>query len=137
LDAHLSLSLKSALASIETLSKEFSQFAARHSLPPRHLFAVNLALEEIVTNIISHACQGRDDQRIVVEVRVVAGELVASVEDSTAAFDPLQIPPPDLTSPLEERQPGGLGIHLARKLIDSLEYSRTDGKNRLVLRKRL
>ena len=52
-------------------------------------------------------------------------------------FNSLELPPPDVSVPLEQRRPGGLGIHLARNLLDGLTYSRIGGRNRLELRKDL
>jgi serine/threonine-protein kinase RsbW len=136
-DNRLFLTLRSTIAEIEHLSREFGQFADQHGLAPEVRFNVNLALEEIVTNVIGHGYKDRDDQFITVEVTVAPGELTARVEDSAPAFDPLQLPPPDVTAPLEQRRPGGLGIHLSKRLLDGLHYSRIDGKNRLDFRKRL
>ena len=137
MDERLSLTLRSTLTEIERLSREFGRFADQHGLASQVRFCVNLALEEIVTNAIQHGSKGRDDRLITVEVAVGPTELTARVEDDAPPFDPLQLPPPDVTAPLDQRQPGGLGIHLSRKLLDGLHYSRVDGKNRLELRKRL
>jgi serine/threonine-protein kinase RsbW len=133
----LLLTLQNTLTEVERLSREFGLFADRHGLTPEVRFHVNLALEEIVTNVICHGYQNREGESITVEVAVVPGELTASVEDAAPAFNPLQLAPPDLTAPLEQRRPGGLGIHLAKKVLDGLRYSRVDGKNRLELRKSL
>ena len=65
------------------------------------------------------------------------GEVKAEVEDDGQPFNPLEAPEADTTKPLEERTIGGLGIHLARKLIDGLEYQRQEGKNLLLLKKAL
>ncbi|MBP2672866.1 MAG: hypothetical protein H6Q85_2932 [candidate division NC10 bacterium] len=56
-----------------------------------------------------------------------------TVTDDGPAFDPLQLPEPDVTAPLEGRQPGGLGVHLVRKLMDRVEYARAGGRNRLTM----
>jgi serine/threonine-protein kinase RsbW len=135
-DNRLFLTLRSTLTEVERLSREFGQFADRHGLALEVRFNVNLALEEIVTNVICHGYENRDGQSITVEVAVAPGELTAWVEDAAPAFNPLQLSPPDVTAPLEQRQPGGIGIYLAKKLLDGLQYSRIDGKNRLELRKR-
>ncbi|HKB36557.1 MAG TPA: ATP-binding protein [Gemmataceae bacterium] len=137
MENRLSLTLRSTVTELERLSREFGQFADRHGLAPEVRFYVNLALEEIVTNVICHGYKDRDGQSITVEVAVAPGELTAWVEDAAPAFNPLQLSPPDVTAPLEQRRPGGLGIYLAKKLLDGLQYSRIDGKNRLELRKRL
>jgi anti-sigma regulatory factor (Ser/Thr protein kinase) len=136
-EKRLFLTLRSTLTEVERLSREFGQFADRHGLAPEVRFYVNLALEEIVTNVICHGYKDRDGQSITVEVAVAPGELTAWVEDAAPAFNPLQLSPPDVTALLEQRRPGGLGIYLTKKLLDGLQYSRSDGKNRLELRKRL
>jgi anti-sigma regulatory factor (Ser/Thr protein kinase) len=133
----LFLTLRSTITEIERLSREFGQFADRHGLAHEVRFSMNVALEEVVTNIISHGYKDRDDQLIVVEVVVTPGELTAWVEDEAPAFNPLELLPPDVTAPLEQRRPGGLGIHIAKKLMDRLHYTHSNGKNRLELRKRL
>jgi serine/threonine-protein kinase RsbW len=55
------------------------------------------------------------------------------VVDSGPAFDPRQAPPPDTSSPLEARRPGGLGIVLAEELLDELAYERRGEHNHLKL----
>jgi serine/threonine-protein kinase RsbW len=62
---------------------------------------------------------------------------VVEVEDDGRPFDPLLVPPPDLTLPLERRPIGGLGIHLIRSLMDEVAYARHDGRNVLKMAKRL
>ena len=57
------------------------------------------------------------------------------VSDTANAFDPLSLPSPDLTLPLEQRKPGGLGVMLVRKLMDEVHYERRDGRNHFVFRK--
>jgi len=63
--------------------------------------------------------------------------LVIKVEDDGRPFNPLLSPPPDLHRPLEQRRVGGLGLHLVRELTNCIEYDRVDGKNRLVIRKKI
>jgi serine/threonine-protein kinase RsbW len=58
------------------------------------------------------------------------------VEDSAPPFNPLLAPEPDLTLPLDQRVPGGLGVHLVRKMMDHLAYQRAGGKNKLSMLKR-
>ena len=57
--------------------------------------------------------------------------------DAGAAFDPTTIQETDTTLSAEERQIGGLGILLVRKLMDSINYERTDRKNILTMKKKL
>jgi anti-sigma regulatory factor (Ser/Thr protein kinase) len=72
----------------------------------------------------------------VVRADLTDGELVIEVEDDGRPFNPLQIPPPDMDRPLEQRSVGGLGLHLVRELTSSIEYTRREEKNHLVMRKK-
>jgi anti-sigma regulatory factor (Ser/Thr protein kinase) len=99
-------------------------------------FRLALALDEAVTNVIGHAFAGQaPPHRIAVELDVTATSVVATVVDSGRAFDPSAAPAPDISLPLEQRDPGGLGVLLIRRMVDRVEYSRTGGENRLRLEK--
>jgi serine/threonine-protein kinase RsbW len=133
----LVLRLKSAVEELETLNAAFGEFAERHGLSASVIFAVSLALEEVFVNIVTHGYCERKDGIVAVEVRIDSAEVVLIIEDYAPAYNQLEAPRPDVTVPLEERRPGGLGMHLTRKLMDKLDYSRFEGKNRLVLTKHL
>ena len=60
-----------------------------------------------------------------------------SITDDGAPYDPMSAPAADTTSPLESRDPGGLGVFLVRQLMDRVEYARKDGRNCLLLAVRL
>ena len=64
-------------------------------------------------------------------------ELRVEVEDDGHPFNPLDRPAPDLSKPVNERPIGGLGIYMMRKALDGMDYRRADGKNILVMIKRL
>jgi anti-sigma regulatory factor (Ser/Thr protein kinase) len=68
---------------------------------------------------------------VAVELREDAVEM--TIQDEGPAFDPLLLPEPDVTAALDERRPGGLGVHLVRKLMDRVEYRRTEGRNCLIM----
>lgn len=95
-----------------------------------------LAVEELVTNCIKYAYDDLLEHWIRIGIHLAGDELMVSIEDDGHPFDPRSLPEPDTRLPLEERPIGGLGIHLLRNLFDALDYSRVDGHNRVVLRKR-
>ena len=97
---------------------------------------MTLAIEEAVANAIKHGFAGSPPpHRIAVRLEITAECIAAEVVDNGRPFDPTGAPDPDLSLPLEQRQPGGLGIHLMRRLMDRLEYRRCGGNNALRLRK--
>lgn len=128
--------VRNHLSEIERLSRELETFAARVGLPPDTLFAVNLALEEVVTNAIVHGYDDDAEHVIAVMIGVDGDDVDVTVEDDGRPFNPLAHPPPDVTAPLEERRVGGVGVLLLRRLMDDVRYARVDGKNVLEFRKR-
>jgi anti-sigma regulatory factor (Ser/Thr protein kinase) len=95
-----------------------------------------LVLEEAVANVINHSLPGSaPPHRIAVRLEIDADGVAAEVIDNGPPFDPTGAPKPDLSLPLEERQPGGLGIHLMRELMDGFAYRRAGDSNILRLHK--
>lgn len=83
--------------------------------------AVELALEELFTNVVKHGRPSATPVRI--DISPIAGGVEVSLTESEAdPFDPTRAPEVDVSLPLERRRPGGLGIHLVRKVVDSIEY---------------
>jgi anti-sigma regulatory factor (Ser/Thr protein kinase) len=113
----------------------FEAFAVRQALPdePRRRFL--LALDELFSNIVRH---GRPDPATI-GLRFSWGDQVLemALTDSAGPFNPLERPAPDTTSPLEARQPGGVGIALVRAFMDDVRYERRDGRNVVTLSARL
>ena len=105
---------------------------------PAALGKIELACEEAIVNVIEHAYQDRGgDLKISVEAKAKK-EIVITLADQGEAFDPLAAAEPaDLSSPLEEREVGGLGIHFIRKCLDEVSYRREDDWNILTLIKKV
>ena len=96
---------------------------------------VDLVLEELFTNSVKY---GRGATRLLVEIAPIEGGVEVTLTDFDAEpFDVTRAPPPDITLPAESRRPGGLGLHLIRKLVDSIEYrhSTQDRCSRITFRK--
>jgi len=111
------------------------RLGAERNLAPEILADMHVALDEVLTNIIKYAYTDNAEHKIRICLRVLDDVLEAVIEDDGAAFDPLSIPAPDLSTPLHERPVGGLGIHLVRHLIPSIRYERRGGRNYLYLTK--
>lgn len=135
--ASLDLRLANDLAEIPRLAEAVEAFFEEHGLPPKLAFNFNLALDELLTNVISYAFEPGTAHEIAVRLAVAGGQVTAELEDDGPAFDPLtQAPAPVLDGDLDDRPVGGLGIHFVKTMMDSVRYERRDGRNRLTLSKR-
>ena len=114
-----------------------TEWLAGLNLPKDLNMPINLALEEVVSNVMLYAYPGKSGQVFVEFVRADKHQLVFTVTDGGIPFDPTQQAEADITLSAEERAIGGLGIHLVRQLMDNVKYERTDGKNVLTLVKNL
>jgi anti-sigma regulatory factor (Ser/Thr protein kinase) len=99
-------------------------------------FKLALVLEEAVANVIHHAFADMPPPyRIAVELAIDADRVCALVIDNGRAFDPSIAPDANTDLPLEQRDPGGLGIRLIRRMMDRVAYHRVAGENRLRMEK--
>jgi phosphoserine phosphatase RsbU/P len=106
--------------SIESLAQIFA-FSAETVMQAGLRRTVDLVIEELFTNIVKY---GRaSDTMISIDIcRLGRGVRVTLTDPDAEYFDPQRAPPPDVGAPLERREPGGLGLHLVRELVDTLEY---------------
>ena len=100
------------------------------------LMEIELSVEEVFVNIASYAYPDSDGDAVV-GVSVNDGAVMLKFEDSGVPFDPIAAPAPDTELPAEERQIGGLGIFLVKKMMDDVSYRYEEGKNILVIKKLL
>lgn len=106
-------------------------------LAPAGIPSFELALEEIFMNIVMHGARPGTTPVVDVSLSLGADTVTMTVADDGPKFDPLSLPPPDLTPGLEDRKIGGLGVYLVRELMDDVSYTRIAGRNQLRMSKRL
>ena len=121
----------------QRLLSALEEFSQEHHLPAAVVQAVDLALEEHVTNVMAYAYEDAAPHDIRIRLRVENQSLQIEVEDDGVAYNPLSRPPVDTSVPLEEKPIGGLGVHLIRSLMDEVDYRREAGKNVLRMMKRV
>src|SRR5262245_36245554 len=126
--------LKNSLPEIERLARIADDFGRRHQLNAETSHNVKVALDEILTNIISYAYNDGREHSIVTRFSLEQGKLTIKVEDDGRPFNPLNAPEPNTEQLLEDRPIGGLGIHLVRKLMDELAYQRQNDRNILIMK---
>ena len=110
------------------------RFIEERGVGDRAVYLADLAIEEIATNILKYGYDDTAVHEILLRLEIHADAIVLWLEDDGHEFNPLKAPEPDVNRPTEERAPGGLGIHLVRKLAEKMDYERRDGRNRLTVR---
>lgn len=125
---------RSELTKLEGFTEDFSQGAG---LSDKDLFALQIIVEELVTNVIDYGGVPAGEHAVRVDLSAEDGELLIRITDRGAEYNPLLREDPDVTLSAEERPIGGLGVHFCKKLTDAQSYARVDGQNVLTLTKKL
>jgi serine/threonine-protein kinase RsbW len=114
-----------------------AQAAQAAGLSDQAIYHVEVAVEEVCANIISHGFteSGITDGYIDITTDQDADHFIVTIADNSPAFNPLLFDGEDVEA--NKMEPGGLGIHFLKKMIDSLTYQYRGGENRITLRKRL
>lgn len=129
----LELTLDNRLEAIAPAVERIDAFCRANGANGREVGQLSLVLDELLTNIISYAWPQGGEHSIALRVWVAADGVGAELVDDGMAFDPRDAPQADLTASLEDREVGGLGVHFAMTLMDSVDYRRSEGKNRLTV----
>jgi serine phosphatase RsbU (regulator of sigma subunit)/anti-sigma regulatory factor (Ser/Thr protein kinase) len=104
---------------------------------PRETANLKLAADEACTNIIRHAYKGVSGGRIQLEMSTGGGEIELKIADTGRSFDFSRVKDPDLNQYVEIGKKGGLGIWLIKKMVDRVQYHTHEGRNELVLVRRV
>ena len=133
----LDLQMPNELPALAGIVQSVTDLLTQYGADSAALFAANLALEELITNIIKY---GYDDQeRHIIHIRAEVRDhrFELEITDDGHPFNPFEQAPPDTTLSIEERQIGGLGIHFVRNMLDDCRHERRREKNVVIVGKRL
>ena len=132
------INIKSRISGMEIMNEQLAKLVKDWEIADTVAFSMNLALEEIVTNIINYGYKGVEDYDIIIRFTLEKNRLRIQIKDNAPEFNPLDVKDPnDLNKPLDQRDVGGLGIHLVKKFTDNFSYRRSNGKNIVTLTKNL
>lgn len=116
------LTLPADLDALARISAFVTEAADRAGLDERSTWQVQLAVDEAATNIIQHAYDDDASGDIMLAWIHEGNRFIVMLRDQGRQFAPQDVPPPDLESPLEERQVGGLGLYLITRLMDEVRF---------------
>ena len=113
----------------------FERFATANGISDLVVQRFCLALDEVLTNVISYGFEGvRGEPKVRVDFGLGDDLLEVRIQDNGSSFNPLaDAPLPDFTLSVDERPIGGLGIHLAKNLVHDISYRREKNRNCLTL----
>jgi len=131
----LSIELKNSQTETEKLCDCIENLGQSLGLTKKTVFGITLALEELFTNIVSYGFRDGLEHLICIKIMQEKEMLVIRIEDDGLPFDPAGADEPDLSCTLENNAVGGLGIHIARKMMDEFAYERRGGRNVITLKK--
>ena len=124
--------IENAPVAMEFLEKELKRVRCGDKLNRR----IVLAMEEIFVNVVSYAYpEGEGNINLKLSYPAL-GTVLIEITDSGVMYNPLTKPDPDMEIPLKKRGKGGMGIYLAKKIMDEMDYEYKDGCNHLTMRKR-
>jgi len=120
--------------SLQALMNGSTNFLEDNSVDAQSVYRINLALEEMITNIIKHGYDDYETHKIDVTIEVLPEEIIGIIEDNGHAFNPLEQNLGERGKSLEELPVGGLGLHLIKKMLSSMTYRREADRNFLEVR---
>lgn len=131
----LSIRIGNSITEVSSALDESMSWLGQFEVSAKAQYFVRLAIEELATNWIKYGCLETQEHLMTFELRHTAEGMILKVTDNGAAFNPLDVPIPSTDLPLEERDLGGIGILLLRKMADQMSYEHRDGMNILTLEK--
>ena len=130
----LEIELKNEVSQLDILNDKITQFWNEYNLDSNKMYHIILSLEEIITNIIKYSYNDSLKHTIKVVISLDGGQnLLLEVIDDGLEFNPFDHPTPDTSISLEQRDIGGLGIHLVRNCMDSFSYKRENNLNKVIM----
>jgi anti-sigma regulatory factor (Ser/Thr protein kinase) len=134
-NAEVKLTVKNRIEDLLRVNSIFESFATQHDIGGKLRYHLLVSIEEILTNIIKYGFDEQGVHPIHITFRYDSGTIEMEFEDRGREFNPLEVSEPDLDTPIEDRQLGGLGIHLVKNMVDVARYRREGDRNILLLRK--
>ena len=130
----LRVTLPARVSELRDLATMVEDFGDANNLPAPKVFAINLELDELITNTVTHGSfEAGIDPRIDIHLRVESDILILTMEDNGSPFDPTLDTDPNTAAPLKSLNVGGLGLHLVKNFANRISYEFVEGKNRSTL----
>ena len=126
--------IRNSIAELANLRDGLERIGAKLGVPGKPLMQLQVALDEVASNVIKYGWPDGGNHELCVRITGQQDRIEVEIVDDGREFDP-RLAPPSEPQKAGRRQPGGLGIHLVKQLVDRLDYQRVGGRNRTVMTK--
>ena len=126
---HFSVNLKNRLSELENLKSRFNQFAEQNAISLSMARSIDVVIDELLSNIMTYAYKDELSHDIELRAELNGNRLELTIIDDGVPFNPLLSETPDISTSIEEREIGGLGIHVVKNLVDEISYHRASDRN--------
>ncbi len=130
------LLIRNDLSEIAVVRDALDQLGSEFELPARALMQLQVALDEIVSNVVKYSWSDGGKHEFLVRITVSSMGVALDIFDDGQPFDPRGAPEPNPPLEGQRPRPGGVGIHMIKKLVDDLTYERVEGRNHTSLTKK-
>jgi serine/threonine-protein kinase RsbW len=130
------LEIHNDLSEIAVVRDTLDRLGSELEVPSRALMQLQVALDEIVSNVVKYSWPDGHKHKFLVRITVLATGVALDIFDDGQPFDPRSAPEPNPPIEGQRPRPGGVGIHMIKKLVDDLSYERIDGRNHTCLTKK-
>lgn len=128
-----SIKVKNKIKEVQTVIEHFEGFGMENNLPFAAIQKFNIVLDELLNNIISYGFKDKNEHDIEVDIELRNLRLTITIIDDGIPFNPTSYSQPDTMLSMEDRNFGGLGIHLVKNLVDEFDYKRNTNRNIITL----
>lgn len=130
------ITVEAKIENLEQINDFISEALAQTNCNAKTETQILMATEEIFVNVANYAYAPKLGE-VTIKLNLINGSNILSLEftDEGVEYNPLEAKEPDITLPPEEREIGGLGIFMVKKLVDEMKYERRGGKNVLTIKK--
>lgn len=129
--------IKNKIDEIQRVYARLEEFVGSAKLQENITGKINMVFDELLSNIIQYGYQDSNEHEIKIMVKVIDSKMRVQIEDEGVAFNPFEVRAPDTNVPFDDRDIGGLGIHLTQSVMDECQYQRMGNKNIVTLVKHL
>jgi serine/threonine-protein kinase RsbW len=129
--------LKNELSELKSLNRHLEYWCSAIGLQADSIARINICLDELFTNIVFYGFEDDREHTIKFTLNGYKNFVTINIEDDANPFNPLEQIDPEFPENVEDAKIGGLGILIIRKLMDSVTYERSQGKNKLTMTKNI